>query len=150
MDRCWPHGVIMRRMRQPSSDTGRPSQEHDDEFTRALAAPLPAVATVGVSVEFSDEEIRIINAWYREHDSSSDRGNSKHKHKGLPPGIAKNLKRGKPLPPGIAKRTLPYDLQRQLPSPPNGYERIIVGGKLLLVELGTQIVHDILMDIAFG
>jgi Ni/Co efflux regulator RcnB len=54
------------------------------------------------------------------------------------------------LPPGIAKQTLPYDLQRQLPAPPNGYERIIVGGKLLLVELGTLIVHDILMDIAFG
>ncbi len=51
-----------------------------------LAAPLPAAATVGVSVEFSDDEIRIINAWYREHDSSSDRGSSKHKHKGLPPG----------------------------------------------------------------
>lgn len=28
----------------------------------------------------------------------------------LPPGIAKNLARGKPLPPGIAKKALPPDL----------------------------------------
>jgi Ni/Co efflux regulator RcnB len=112
-----------------------------------LAAPLPAAATVGVSVEFSDEEIRIINAWYREHDSSSERGNSKHKHKGLPPGIAKNLGRGKPLPPGIAKRQLPDGLVHALPAPPGGYERIIVDGKILLVEIATQVIHDILSDI---
>lgn len=111
---------------------------------------LPTTESVGVEVVFSDDEIKIIRAYYASSGYASAKGKHKHKHKGLPPGIAKNLKRGKPLPPGIAKRTLPYDLQRQLPSPPNGYERIIVGGKLLLVELGTQIVHDILMDIAFG
>ena len=35
--------------------------------------------------------------------------------KRLPPGIAKNLARGKPLPPGIAKKFLPQDLSL----PPN-------------------------------
>ena len=112
-----------------------------------LAAPLPAAATVGVSVEFSDEEIRIISAWYREHDTSGNRGYGKHKHKGLPPGIAKNLGRGKPLPPGIAKQQLPDGLVHALPAPPRGYERIIVDGKVLLVEIATQVIHDILTDI---
>lgn len=111
---------------------------------------LPTSNSVGVEVVFSDNEIKIIRAYYASNGSVSGKGKHKHKHKSLPPGIAKNLKRGKPLPPGIAKQTLPYDLQRQLPAPPNGYERIIVGGKLLLVELGTQIVHDVLMDLAFG
>ncbi len=117
-------------------------------YPRPMA--LPTSNSVGVEVVFSDNEIKIIRAYYASNGSVSGKGKHKHKHKSLPPGIAKNLKRGKPLPPGIAKQTLPYDLQRQLPAPPNGYERIIVGGKLLLVELGTQIVHDILMDIAFG
>jgi Ni/Co efflux regulator RcnB len=111
---------------------------------------LPTSTTVGVEVVFSDDEIKIIRAYYATNDAASGQGKHKHKHKGLPPGIAKNLKRGKPLPPGIAKQTLPPDLQRQLPAPPHGYERIIVDGKLLLVELGTQIVHDVLMDIVFG
>ncbi len=34
-----------------------------------------------------------------------------------------------------------------LPAPPGGYERIIVDGKILLVEIATQVVHDILSDI---
>ncbi len=36
----------------------------------------------------------------------------------LPPGIAKNLARGKPLPPGIAKKTVPASMLGQLPSYP--------------------------------
>ena len=107
---------------------------------------LQAMADVGVSVGFSDEEIRIIGAWYDEHDPKADRG-GKNRHKGLPPGIAKNLARGKPLPPGIAKRHLPDGLVHALPAPPRGYERMIVDGKVLLVEIATQVIHDILTDI---
>ncbi len=112
-----------------------------------LGAQLPAVADVGVSVEFSDDEIRIIGAWFEEHGSRAGHGGGKNKHKGLPPGIAKNLARGKPLPPGIAKQHLPDGLVHALPAPPRGYERIIVDGKVLLVEIATQVIHDILTDI---
>jgi Ni/Co efflux regulator RcnB len=112
-----------------------------------IAAPLPAMADVGVSVEFSDEEIRVISAWYEAHGSEADQGKGKNKHKGLPPGIAKNLSRGKPLPPGIAKQHLPDGLVHALPAPPRGYERIIVDGKVLLVDIATQVIHDILTDI---
>ena len=94
---------------------------------------------------FSDEEIRLIRAHYESHAGYDGKGNGKHK--GLPPGIAKNLARGKPLPPGIAKQALPYDLRRALPPVRDGYERIIVDGKILLVEIATQIVRDVLTDI---
>jgi Ni/Co efflux regulator RcnB len=114
-----------------------------------LVSLTATAADVGVSVEFSDEEIRIIGAWYEEHGSGAGQGNGKHKHKGLPPGIAKNLARGKPLPPGIAKQHLPDGLVHALPAPPRGYERIIVDGKVLLVEIATQVIHDILSDIVF-
>lgn len=110
-----------------------------------------ATAEIGVSVVFSNDEIRIIGAWYSDHGSSSHKGNGngKGKHKGLPPGIEKNLARGKPLPPGIAKQYLPDGLIKALPAPPKGYERIIVDGKVLLVEIATQVIHDILMDVVF-
>lgn len=108
-----------------------------------------ATAEIGVSVVFSADEIRIIGAWYSDHGSSSHKGNGKHKNKGLPPGIEKNLARGKPLPPGIAKQYLPDGLIKALPAPPKGYERIIVDGKVLLVEIATQVIHDILMDVVF-
>ena len=67
--------------------------------------------------------------------------------KPLPPGIAKNLARGKPLPPGIAKQALPNDLLVRLPPVADGYERVIISGKILLVEIATQVVHDILVDV---
>jgi Ni/Co efflux regulator RcnB len=112
-----------------------------------LGAPLAAVADIGVSVEFSDEEVRIIGAWYEERGAGNDNAKSRQKGKRLPPGIAKNLARGKPLPPGIAKQQLPDGLVHALPAPPRGYERIIVDGKVLLVDVATQVIHDILTDI---
>ena len=68
---------------------------------------------------------------------------------GLPPGIAKNLARGKPLPPGIAKQQLPSDLVRLLPPVYPGYERIVVDGRVLLVDIATQMIHDVLMEAVF-
>jgi hypothetical protein len=102
-------------------------------------------AAIEVEVVFSDEEIRIIRAHY--DSGSAERGKSNGKHKSLPPGIAKNLARGKSLPPGIAKRTLPQELHDQLPPVTDGYERVIVDGKVLLIEIATQVVRDVLTDI---
>jgi len=115
----------------------------------------PAVRSVNVAsqgraaVVFSAEDIQIIRAYYQT-DAHTHGRNGKGKSKGLPPGIARNLQRGKPLPPGIAKRALPYELRSRLSRPPVGHDRFVVAGKILLVELGTQIVRDILTDIAFG
>ena len=64
---------------------------------------------------------------------------------GLPPGIAKNLARGKPLPPGIAKRYLPQGLLTQLPPRP-GYEWLAVDRDILLVIAATGIIVDLLKD----
>lgn len=66
--------------------------------------------------------------------------------KGLPPGIAKNLKRGKPLPPGIAKRGVPEDLERQLITR-EGIKPIIAGDSVVLEDLATGILIDILRDV---
>lgn len=61
----------------------------------------------------------------------------------LPPGIAKNLARGKPLPPGIAKKSVPASMLGQLPSYP-GYEWRMVGDNLVLIALSTAIVTTII------
>lgn len=108
------------------------------------AAAPGGSATAGVEVVFTEDEIRIIRAYYEAH---GEPGNGS---KRLPPGIAKNLARGKPLPPGIAKQSLPYGLRLELPPPPAGYERIVVAGKVLLVEIATQVVHDILTEAVLG
>lgn len=105
-----------------------------------FASPRPTVADE--LQRFAANEITIIAEYFSEH-GYRERG----KRKSLPPGIAKNLARGKSLPPGIAKRRLPRALVRQLPPAPDGYERVIIDGKVLLVEIATQVVHDVLMDV---
>lgn len=64
----------------------------------------------------------------------------------LPPGIRKRLARGKGLPPGIAKRAVPADLRSRVHLPA-GYEIVEVGLDVVLVEVATRVVHDILMDV---
>lgn len=64
-------------------------------------------------------------------------------YRSLPPGIAKNLARGKPLPPGIAKKVVPYSMLRELPQYP-GYEWRIAGDDLVLVALSTAIVASVI------
>lgn len=66
--------------------------------------------------------------------------------KALPPGIRRNLARGKALPPGIAKTRAPAALVSTL-AIPNGFEVVEVGLDVLLVETATAVVHDILMDV---
>lgn len=64
----------------------------------------------------------------------------------LPPGIRKNLGRGKPLPPGIAKKAIPGPMLAQLPRHP-GYEWRICGSDLVLVATATAIIADVLAGV---
>lgn len=111
-----------------------------------LCMPALSLADASVEVVFSKDEVSIIASWYRDHGTSSNQKKKGKNKGGLPPGIAKNLQRGKPLPPGIAKQHLPDGLVHELPAPHPGYDRIIVDGKILLVEVATRIIHDILTD----
>ena len=60
----------------------------------------------------------------------------------LPPGIQKNLARGKPLPPGIAKK-LDGRLLGRLPHY-DGYEWQQAGTDLILVAIATGIIYEVL------
>ena len=114
-----------------------------------LALATPTVAgEVGVQIVFTAGEASIIRAYYRDH--GAPQMSKKKGKKGLPPGIARNLLRGKPLPPGIAKQVLPTGLITLLPPPPHGFERIELAGRILLVEIATQVIHDVLEDTILG
>jgi hypothetical protein len=64
----------------------------------------------------------------------------------LPPGIRKNLTRGKPLPPGIAKKRVPGSMLGRLPRY-DGYEWRIAGTDLILIAVATAVVADVLYDV---
>jgi hypothetical protein len=114
----------------------------------AASATLVSVASADTSVVFTKDEIAVINDYFARYPTDTGAGKQK-KSKGLPPGIAKNLARGKPLPPGIAKQQLPQDLVRQLPPVRTGYERVVVDGRVLLVDIATQVISDVLMEAVY-
>jgi hypothetical protein len=93
-----------------------------------------AVADVRFSVEVQDQ----IRLFYHAHPTAGAQA--------LPPGIRRNLARGKGLPPGIAKKVAPPELVTLIHLPA-GYEVVEVGLDVLLVEIATNIVHDVLMDV---
>ncbi|MDT8340012.1 MAG: anti-virulence regulator CigR family protein [Longimicrobiales bacterium] len=64
----------------------------------------------------------------------------------LPPGMRQRLQKGKPLPPGIAKQVAPPALLERV-AVPRGYELVEAGVDVLLVEVATGIIHDVLMDV---
>jgi hypothetical protein len=69
--------------------------------------------------------------------------------KGLPPGIAMNLQRGKPLPPGLRDRYIPADLRAMLPAR-KGTRLVPAGKDVLLVDTETQIILDVVTGILRG
>lgn len=64
----------------------------------------------------------------------------------LPPGIRKNLARGKPLPPGIAKKMAPAGMVAHLPVYA-GHEWRVLGSDLVLVAIATSVVVEVLVDV---
>jgi hypothetical protein len=66
--------------------------------------------------------------------------------KSLPPGMRNRLAQGKPLPPGIAKQVAPQDLVGRL-GLPRGFELLEVGLDVVMVEVATGVIHDVLMDV---
>lgn len=146
----------------------------------ALALPLGAAAatSTGDRIEdsvFSEVERQIMERYFHEerHERSEDGdrdedGSRKHGKKdkkgkgskggkqGLPPGLAKRdslppgLAKRETLPPGLEKRALPEDLERRLPPPRKGTERLLVEGAAVLVEKATGKVLDILEDAIDG
>lgn len=123
-----------------------------------------AVVRAGIKGAFNELERQMIRKYFKENEyvhyvevddesySHKHKGKSKNKgkNKGLPPGIAKNLQRGKPLPPGIAKRNLPPGLESSLPGKHDGYETVIVGDDVVLIEIDTGKIADIITDAVLG
>jgi len=119
----------------------------------SLFGSSPALASDAKRPErFLDEERRTIEQYYR-------RG-AKDKSKGLPPGLAKrggklppglqkHLERNGQLPPGLEKRLapLPAELNRQLPSLPEHWERVIVERDVILLDRRTNRILDIIENV---
>ncbi len=82
---------------------------------------------------------------YSDIQSIFERSKSSSSYQSLPPGISKNLQRGKPLPPGIAKK-FNADIENQLPYYP-GKEWRQVGSDAVLIDATTSVVQEVMKGV---
>lgn len=93
----------------------------------------PALVTVSAGISVADA--RVLATRYQLTGQSA-----------LPPGIRKNLAKGKPLPPGIAKKSVPAAMIAELPQH-QGYEWQVLGTDMVLVSIATAVIADVLIDV---
>ncbi len=118
----------------PHAGKGKPCKAQKHKHGRGLKSEVQSSGLL-VSISIGFEEARRLAV-----------ANHYIGYRPLPPGIRKNLARGKPLPPGIAKKVVPAPMLRQLPVYP-GYEWRICGKDLVLVSVSTNIVAEILFGV---
>jgi hypothetical protein len=85
------------------------------------------------------------NKHHKKHKKHKSHGHDDHK--GLPPGLAMQLKRNGHLPYGLEKRRLPAGLASRLPQCTRGTERYIVGSDVVLLDTKTQLILDVIKGV---
>lgn len=107
-----------------------------------------------INITFSDYDKQLVHQYYG---NGNGNGNAKRKKmppgltkkKSLPPGLQKQIKRNGKLPPGLEARYLPYDLERRLGRLPGEYARIRVGTDIVLIDIPTKLILDVISGVAF-
>lgn len=140
-------------------------------FLALLAfAPMPLSAQSNVAdIVFSEVEKRIIKQFYqslgvarpgyaygkdvkrgkKNKGRSRARAAARARHPGWPGAAA--CRPGSPgannCPPGLSKSPLPRELRAKLPAAARGTERAVVDGNIVLIQVGVNILLDVLEDV---
>ncbi len=75
------------------------------------------------------------------------KGKGRNKNKGMPPGLARQIKKHGQLPPGLEKKRLPRHIEAKLPPVRKGTERLVAGNDVVLMDIVTGVVLDIISEV---
>ena len=92
---------------------------------------------------YSEHDRDEMKSWYYDQGDHLPPGLAKRDR--LPPGLEKQLQTRGTLPPGLRKKMepCPEELERRLPTPPEGYQHFVIGGHVALINPSTYLVLDI-------
>ena len=96
----------------------------------------------GVYDRFSDHDRSILETCLGGGKDDSNLPPGLAKRDRLPPGLEKQVERNGTLPPGLQKRVqpLPKQCEVQLPRLPHDWERVILSGRIILLDQGQRIL----------
>jgi hypothetical protein len=118
-----PAPTVNQRSPDRDSDSYYREQDNDDALT------------------FSSRDQRVIRDYFASDDDNLPPGLAK-RHGNLPPGLERHLQRDGTLPPGLQKRVRPFpeDLDRRLEPLPEGYSRVILSDRALILASDGRII----------
>ena len=96
---------------------------------------------------FNDEHRTYVRQYYSQHYGDGRRcppGLAKKNNGCLPPGQARKWNVGQPIPRGVTVYSVPQPVLVHLPPPPYGYRYARIGGDIVLVQVQTNIIVDII------
>jgi hypothetical protein len=98
---------------------------------------------------FTREQEVIIREWFAEPSNLQGLPPGLAGKEQLPPGLQRQLVKNGTLPPGLEKKvhSFPVALESRLPRLREGYVRVAIGGNVLVMEVATKTIVDILRDI---
>ena len=100
---------------------------------------------------FNDKHENVVRHYYQDKSRNGKGcppGLAKKNNGCMPPGQAKKQWTiGEPLPHEVEHHNLPRDLLSRLPIPPTGKRYVRIASDILLVEGGTDVVIDAIVDI---
>lgn len=94
----------------------------------------------GSKPQFSPHDRQVIEDYFRDY-SNLPPGLAK-RGGNLPPGLERQLRRNGSLPPGLEKRVQPFParLTRELPTLPDGYSRVLLGMRAIILDRANRIM----------
>lgn len=103
-----------------------------------------------INLGFGDRERVIVRDYYG---AEYQRGHcppglAKKRNGCMPPGQAKQWRKGYPLPRDVVYYDLPPQLVVEIGIPPRGYKYVRVAGDILMIAVGTAIVVDAIEDLS--
>lgn len=121
-------------------DHGR--KHHRDEYTdeHQDRSEWNRPSNQGGSLRFGSDDLNVIINWYNHQPDAR----AYMQHDNLPPGIERQIRVRGHYPPGLRITTLPHGLARSLGPAPRGYDRVLIGDDVALINLATGVVVDMI------
>lgn len=104
---------------------------------------------INVNIHFGDRDRVLIHDYYEErYEKGRCPPGLAKKHNGcMPPGQAKQWRKGYPLPRDVIYHDLPPRIIVEIGLPPAGHKYVRVAADILLIAIGTGIVVDAIEDL---
>ncbi len=132
-----------------SSQSGRNERADQKGERRDVSAQGNSGNTVGRRDHFDDRHRGFASNYYDEQFRAGrcPPGLAK-KHNGcMPPGQAKKWNVGQPLPQGVVYYSVPQPLVAQFGQPPAGYRYVRVSNDIVLMQIATRTVVDVIRNL---